>query len=169
MPDETPAKPMHEMVGLFTKRPSFDAAVADLLAAGFARTDLSVLASHDSIDAVDSDGDTVDTTLKAMFSEMRIIEPLTVAGGVMLVGGPVAGAIAAVIAAGIGVIAIKDVLEEVTSTPDHQDFEEALTAGGLILWVRYDDPDQRATAEKVLNAHGALNVHRHETTRFNPD
>ena len=45
-----------EIVGLFTERDSFDRAVAALLSSGFERADLSVLASHESLEAAGRPG-----------------------------------------------------------------------------------------------------------------
>ena len=42
---------IREVVALFETRAAFDAAVEALLAAGFRRSDLSVLSSHESIEA----------------------------------------------------------------------------------------------------------------------
>ncbi|HJO72169.1 MAG TPA: hypothetical protein QGG32_04860 [Rhodospirillales bacterium] len=44
-------KAVREVVGFFAGRDSFEAAVAGLTEAGFAHTDLSVLGSHESLDA----------------------------------------------------------------------------------------------------------------------
>ena len=51
MPDTATQISTPEVVGLFADRESFQAAVDALFAAGFERTDLSVLSSHESIDA----------------------------------------------------------------------------------------------------------------------
>ena len=40
-----------EVVGLFAEREAFDRAVEELLRSGFERADLSVLASHESLEA----------------------------------------------------------------------------------------------------------------------
>jgi len=153
---------VREAVGLFAARDAFDAAVAALRAAGFDRTDLSLMGSHDSLEAAAEDDAPVDSTLRALLGEARVVEPLTWAGGIMLAGGPVLAGIAGLIAAGIGAVAVKDVLAEVLSVSDHDDFERALEAGGLILWVRCADAAREESAQKILRAHGGQNVHMHE-------
>ncbi|MHA1113428.1 MAG: hypothetical protein ACTSRY_02850 [Alphaproteobacteria bacterium] len=163
-----------EAVGLFAKRADFDAAVAALLAAGFDRTDLSLMGSHESVEAAAGEDAPVDSTLRALLGEARVVEPLTWAGGIVLAGGPVLAGIAGLIAAGIGAVAIKDVLAEVLSAPDRDDFERALEAGGLILWVRCTetggtetggvDTARADTAQDILRAHRGRNVHMHDAT-----
>ena len=159
---DRPAPPAREAVGLFAERAKFDAAVAALLAAGFDRTDLSLMGSHDSLDAATDEEAPVDDALRALLGEARGVEPLTWAGGIMLAGGPVLAGIAGLIAAGIGAVAVKDVLAELLSAPDHDEFERALEAGGLILWVRCTDDGRAGAALDILRAHGGQNVHMHE-------
>lgn len=163
MPD-TPAAAtppeIREVVGLFDSRDSFDRAVDALLAAGFVREDLSVLASHTSLEAADHHPPKArDDAMTALVGELKYAFPLTTAGLLAFVGGPISGAVAALVAAGIGGIAIKDYLDELTSHPDTDEFARALVAGGVILWVQAADEAAETRAAAILEAEGGANVH----------
>lgn len=60
-------------------------------------------------------------------------------------------------------MALREFIEEVTSTPHTDDFARAVDAGSVILWVRID-PDHEgaeAKARAILEQHGATNIHLH--------
>jgi hypothetical protein len=158
MPNQA-AKPMGEMVGLFADRETFERAVEALLGAGFERADLSVLASHESLEAAGRPGKPWREAMLAMVGELKYEGPLVASGAIFLAGGPVAATIAAVIGAAVGGVAAKDVLEEVTAKPHTEDFARSLAAGSVILWVRAIDEDREAQARALLEAAGARNVH----------
>lgn len=151
---------VREVVGLFEGRAAFDAAVGALLAAGFERADLSVLSSHESLDAAGRPGKPRDEALTALVGEMSYAFPLTTAGLIAIVGGPVTAAVAAAVAAGVGGAAIKEYLDEVAATPHTDDFARALEAGGVILWVRAGrDAAREDLARRLLEEEGGRNVH----------
>ncbi|QCG98443.1 hypothetical protein E6C67_32835 [Azospirillum sp. TSA2s] len=159
MTEETVPAEVREVVALFSTRAGFDRAVEALLAAGFDRADLSVLASHASLDAADPKGKPRDEALTGLVGELKYAFPLTTAGLIAIVGGPIEAALAALVAAGVGGAAIKDYLDELTSHPKPDEFTRALEAGGVILWVRIDTPDQEAQAAALLEREGGVNVH----------
>jgi hypothetical protein len=148
-----------EVVGLFASREAFDRAVEALLAAGFERADLSVLASHESLEAAGRPAKPWREALLAVTGELKYEGPLVASGAIFLAGGPVAASIAAIIGAAVGGIAIKDVLDEVTAQPHTEDFARSLAAGSVILWVRATDHSKRERAEEILEMSGATNVH----------
>ena len=148
-----------EIVGVFADRDQFDHAVAALLAAGFERSDLSVLASHDSLEAAGRPGKPWRETMLALAGELKYEGPLVASGAIFLAGGPVAATIAAVIGAAVGSVALKDLLEEVTAQPHTEDFARSLEAGSVILWVRTPDPERRERAKSILESNGGGNVH----------
>src|SRR5215469_17831476 len=78
MAEAAPAFPViREAVGSFPDREHFRAAVSALLAAGFDRSDLSVLASHDSLAVADDAAATPKEVLRAGLSdEIKYIAPL---------------------------------------------------------------------------------------------
>ena len=150
-----------EVVGLLADRESFERAVDALIAAGFHRADLSVLASHESIDAAGAPGKPWRDVLTALVGEIRYEGPLVASGAIMLAGGPTAATIAAIVGAAVGGVAVKEVLGEVTAKPHTDDFARSLDAGSVILWVRADDSESEATATRILVDAGAANVHVH--------
>lgn len=151
-----------EVVGLFAGRENFEAAVEALTAAGFERADLSVLGSHESIDAAGKPGKSWRDVLTAVVGEIKYEVPMVASGAVLLAGGPVAATIAALVAAAVGGLAAKEIIDEVTSSPHTEDFARSLEAGGLILWVRAADADRERAATRVLTDHGGTNVHTHK-------
>ena len=151
-----------EIVGLFAKKDELEKAVADLLAAGFERSDLSLLSSHDSLEILERGGSTWQNTVAALVGEYKILGPLATSGGIFLAGGPVAGAIAGVIGAAVSGLAAKEVLEEVLAVPEAEDFVRALDAGSVILWVRAEDDEMQEKARQNLAVNNAHNIHQVE-------
>jgi hypothetical protein len=161
---------IREAVGSFPDREHFRQAVSALLAGGFARDDLSVLASHDSLAIVDEAAGTPKEVLRTGLSdEIKYIAPLTVAGIIVLSGGPIAAAVAAVVAAGLGGAALKDLFDDYTAPHHSADFEAALRAGAALLWVRCPDPDSELAATRILEGAGGAHVHVHGRSARNEE
>ncbi len=154
--------PVREVVGLFADRVSFEAAVAGLIEAGFPRTDLSVLGSHESLDAAGEPAKQWKDAFIALVGELKFEVPLVASGAIVLAGGPTAALIGGLIAAAVGGIAIKDIIGGVTAIPHTEDFARAVEAGSVILWVRAANAAGEDTAGAVLRANGGTNVHVHE-------
>ncbi len=151
-----------EMVGLFADRQSFEGAVNSLLKSGFERDALSVLSSHESIDAAGSPAKPWKEALTAMVGELKFEGPLIASGAIYLIGGPVSSVIAAVIGTTVGGVAVKEVIDEVTSTPHTEDFARSVEAGSVILWVQVENDKQQTKAQEILTANGGQNIHLHE-------
>jgi len=151
-----------EAVGLFADRAGLEAAVHHLFENGFDRTDLSVLDGHESIDAAGQPGKPWKDVLTALVGEIKYEGPLVAAGAILLAGGPTAALIASVIGAATAGVAAKEVLDEVTSAPDSEDFANALAAGGVILWVLCADEAHEHKALKILEQFNGTNVHMNE-------
>ena len=161
--------PIHrEAVALFSDRSEFEAAVAALTDAGFGRADLSVLSSHESIDAAGQPGRPWKDVVTALVGELKYEGPLVASGAILLAGGATAATIAGLIGAAVGVTATKEVLDEVTAKPHTEDFARALAAGGVILWVQADGEDREQAALAILAEHGGANVHVHDTAAAAP-
>lgn len=154
-----PAPALREVVGTFADRAHFQAAIDRLLAEGFSRADLSVLSSHESLDVAATGAKSWRDVLTAVAGDIKYEGPLVAAGLIALASGPVGAAIAAMLAAGVGGVAVKEVLDELAALPDGQDFERALAAGAVILWVLVTDSAAEAKAQEVLTGVGAANVH----------
>lgn len=165
MSDTNPAPTIQrEVVGLFADRADLEHAIKDLRAAGFDRTDLSLLASHESIDAGDESSDlTLRERLLPILTEWRYEVPLVGAGLIALASGPTGAAIAALVGAGVGIAAVRDLVNEVTSLPDTEEFARELEAGAVALWVCVgDDPAKETKAREILGRYNATNIHLHE-------
>ncbi|HYZ42065.1 MAG TPA: hypothetical protein VE687_15820 [Stellaceae bacterium] len=163
MAESSPAFPViREAVASFPDREHFHRAVANLLATGFEPSDLSVLASHDSLAAAGEPGARQPRLLPAgLADEIKYIAPLTVAGIILLSGGPIAATVAALVGAGLGGAALKELFDEYTAPRHAADFEAALRAGAALLWVRCGDPDRELTATRILEEAGGRHVHIH--------
>lgn len=150
---------IREAVASFPDRDHFRAAVSALLAAGFDRTELSVLASHQPLAAADEDpGELVAAGLS---DEIKYIAPLTVAGIVLISGGPIAATVAALVGAGLGGAALKELFDDYAAAPHRAEFEAALKAGAALLWVRCPDPQIELRALRILEEAGGRHVHIH--------
>lgn len=152
---------IRELVGVFADRRHFEDAIEALVAEGFAHGDLSILSSHDPIEAAEPPGKTIREVLLPLFSELRYEVPLVTAGLIALAAGPTAAVIAGLVAAGVGGAALREILSEITTMPHTENFERALDAGSLILWVAIDDDAAEAKARPILERFGAKNVHIH--------
>ncbi|NVK17060.1 MAG: hypothetical protein HWE30_00035 [Methylocystaceae bacterium] len=150
-----------EVVGILKTREDFEACVAALRENGFERTDLSVLSSHESIDAAGKPAKPIKDVLTALVGEIRFEGPMVASGAVFLAGGPIGEVIGAVVGATVGGVAVKEVLNEVTATPHTEDFARAVDAGSIILWVRTENEESQAKAVKTLESFNADNVHHH--------
>lgn len=158
--NNSPMAATREVVGTFSDRAHFQAAIDRLAEAGFARADLSVLSSHDSIDmATGREGKPWKDVLVALVGELKYEGPLVAAGLIALAAGPVGASIAGLVAAGVGGAAIKEVLDEVAALPDSDDFARALAAGSVILWVAVRDADEEERAKLILRGESAQNIH----------
>ncbi len=153
---------VREAVASFPDREHFRNAVSALLAGGFDRSDLSVLASHDSLAVADETAGTAKEILRAGLSDdLKYIAPLTVAGIIVLSGGPIAVVVAALVGAGLGGAALKELFDDYTAPRHSEDFAAALKAGAALLWVRCGDPDRELVATRILEEAGGRHVHVH--------
>jgi len=151
----------HEVVGLFNDENSFRQTIDALLEQGFDRADLSVLGSHQSLDATEAETSNWQNALTTLASDIKFEVPLIASGAVILAGGPIAGMIAAIVGAAVGGVAVKQVIDGIVSQPHSEEFVRSVEAGSIILWVRVDDKTLSQTATDVLKQFGAQNVHIH--------
>lgn len=157
--DPKPFPVIREAVASFADREHFRRAVSELLASGFDQTDLSVLASHQPIAVADDERGAL--TAAGLAEELKYIGPLTVAGIVLLSGGPIAVTVAALIGAGLGGAALKEIFDDYTAPPHRDEFAAALAAGAVLLWVRCADPELETRALRILEEAGGRHVHIH--------
>jgi hypothetical protein len=161
---EKPPFPLiREAVASFATKAQLRRAAELLLQTGFKPADLSVLASHDSLEVAGGvpayPGKPGASLFAGLTDEVSFLAPLTVAGVVLLSGGPIAVAVAALVGAGLGGIALKELLDYYTANRHSSDFAAALRAGEVLLWVRVDDPQLEACAVRILEEAGGRNTH----------
>ena len=155
----TPFPVIREALASFPDRAHFRKAVSTLLAAGFDPADLSVLASHQPLSATaEQRGGLIAAGLS---DELKYIAPLTVAGIVLISGGPIAATIAALVGAGLGGAAVKELFDGWAAAPHREEFAAALAAGAALLWVRCADPSLELRALRLLEEAGGRHVHIH--------
>ena len=159
----TPAQTLRrEVVGVFSLRSDFDKAVSALLAAGFSRSDLSVLASHDSLEAASADAQSWKNRLVGLLGELKYEGPLVTAGLIAIAAGSVGAVLGGLIAAGVGGAAVKELMEEVTARPHSAEFAAALAGGSILLWVDVPNAAAETQATALLSSLGATNIHTNE-------
>jgi hypothetical protein len=163
--DDKVTEGTREAVGVFAERESFQAAVADLKSAGFDHADLSVLATHEAIEAAGTQKESWREVFNAFVNEVRYEHPLFASGMIFLAGGPVTATIAGIIAAAVGTLAVKDVIDEVVARPHTEQFTEAVEAGSAILWVRCASAERERDAMAILKKNGATSVHLVDRSR----
>jgi hypothetical protein len=151
-----------EVVGVLSQRPDFDKAVSALLAAGFSRSDLSVLASHDSLEAASADALSWKNRLVGLLGELKYEGPLVTAGLIAIAAGSVGAVLGGLIAAGVGGAAVKELMDEVTARPHAAEFAAALAEGSILLWVDVSNPTDESKVKAILASLGATNVHTNE-------
>jgi hypothetical protein len=120
------------------------------------------LASHDSLAAASEPPARAPKLLPAgLADEIKYIAPLTVAGIILLSGGPIAATIAALVGAGLGGAALKELFDDYAAPRHAEEFQAALEAGAALLWVRCEDAERELTATRILDEAGGNHVHVH--------
>jgi hypothetical protein len=172
-----------EVVGVFQEVDGLEAAMDELLASGFGRVDLSLLAGEDAVreklghayrrteDAEDdpnapravyvsseSRGDAEGGLIGGLF----YVGAVAAAGAVVASGGAVATAIAAAAAAGAGGGAIGSLLAGFLERHHADYIQSQLDHGGLVLWVNVRDAEHEKRSVEILSRHSAEDVHVHE-------
>jgi hypothetical protein len=174
---------VREAAGVFHSRESLDAAVDDLLLAGFDRADIDLMAGVDAVRdrldgvyaPVEELADVPGTPRRAYVAREDVFLPLATAGGILTFigaagaaagvvasGGAVALAAAAAIAGGAAGGGLSAVLVRLLGRRQAGALEGQLASGGLVLWVRLHAPEQEERALRILRRHGAEAVRVHE-------
>ena len=177
------SQPTHEVVGIFHSSADLQAAIDDLLSAGFDRAELSFLASESAIEkklghAYLKSSDIADdpTVPRAAYvsaeaiggAEGGLIGGLVYVGAVVAAGavvvseGPLAAAIAAAAVAGGAGGLIGSLLARIVGRHHAHYLQEQIDKGGLLLWVHARDADHEARSVAILRTHCGDNVHVHE-------
>jgi hypothetical protein len=153
-----PLSETREIVASYPSRASFEGAVTALLAAGFDRTDLSVLGTHDSLAAAGRiagyDPEPGARIEAGIAGEIGLLSSFTVAGVLLVMTGPVGIAAAALAGAAAGALAFRPFFDQLTESRHAASFADAVSAGRILLWVRTPDAGRAETAEKLLTETG---------------
>jgi hypothetical protein len=174
---------IREAVGLFHDEGSLEAAADALMAAGFDRADLSLLAACDTVErrlghlyrkVSELEDDPAVAHLAFMDTDSRTEAKGVLVGGLAYVGAVAAagfvvasgGAIAALLmgtalAGGAGGL-IGAALAQLVGRHHAQYLQQHLDRGGLLLWVHTDGEEEERRACDLLTSHGAEDVHVHE-------
>lgn len=172
-----------EAVAVFHDVQSFQAAIDDLLSAGFDHADLNVLAHEDAITAkldrtytstkelMDDPeaprigyvpGETIGDAEGAVIGAGVYVPAIAGSLAVVASGGTLLGAIAAAAIAGGAGGLIGAALARFIGHEHAKHLDQHLDRGGLLLWVRTRDSEHAETALEVLRRHSAEDVHLHE-------
>jgi hypothetical protein len=172
-----------EAVGVFDTVETLQAAIYDLMIAGFSRHDISLLAEDKAIEEKlgqrfwrSDDLEDDPRTPRAAFVSEEAIGELegAIAGGFFFIGSYVAMAAlltpASTLAASIAAIAIGGGPAAVIGAllarrvgRHHKDYyAEQVKHGGLLLWVRTRDAERQRLAQDIMRGHSGRDVHVHD-------
>jgi hypothetical protein len=174
---------IREAVAVFHDHETFQAAVDDLLNAGFDYCDISLLAGEKAVEqklghlyekvgeleddptvprVAYADRDSLVEGRAAMAGGLGYIGAVAAVGAIVATGGTLAAAIAgAVIAGGSGGL-IGTLGARWLGRDRAKDVQTQLEKGGLLLWVRVRDKEVERKAVDILSRLSADDVHVHE-------
>jgi hypothetical protein len=176
--------PIREVVGIFHTSADLQAAIDELLNAGFDRAELSFLASADTVEEklghayrkvsdIADDPDTPRTTYVSteeigdaqggLIGGLFYIGALVAAGAVVVSDGSLAAAFAAAAVSGGAGGYIGSLLGGVLGHHHANHLQEQIDKGGLLLWVHARDPGREARSIAILRTYCGDDVHVHET------
>lgn len=168
------------VAGVFRDAGAFKQALADLLARGFDRAVVSVLANHatlrdhfdgaipaaeelaDRPDTPREDLDTegaVDTAIRFLAEGISILGVIGAAGAAYAVGGPVG------VAAGAGAATeatLEGALSRTVDTAYTERYERSVRDGGVVCWVHAYSAVEAHAAREILAEHGGEHVHERD-------
>lgn len=179
---DAPAK-VREAVGVFNDEASLVDSVDELMLAGIDRSAISLLAGHRAVERtlgryfrkvseIEDDpevprlayaGPDSRTEFEAAIGGgLGYVGAVAGAGFVVASGGAVGAAIlAAALAGGAGGF-VGGFLSRFINRQHARHLQEQLDRGGILLWVRVNDPDHEAKALEILRRHAAGDVHVHD-------
>ena len=149
-----------ELVCLVHSKDQLDRILSDLIEDGFTKDDISLLTSHQALDDVDMNEEEIKTSVtEAMGEDLKLVGPIATAGLIMLATAPFDALIAGAIAAGLGVVAIKNILEGWLSEHALNEYADAVQAGSIVVWINAETREQEMLARAVLDKGSAENIH----------
>ncbi len=182
MPADANQQTLTEAVAVFDDADALQAAIDELLSAGFNQAELSLVASDRAVEqklghayrkveeieddpavprvayvSTESRGDAEG----ALVGGLMYVGALAAVGAVVATGGAVTTAIAAAVLTGGTGGLIGGVFAELIGQSHALRIEEQLGHGGLLLWVRTRDREHETRALDILKRHSAHDVHLH--------
>lgn len=178
----SPEPEFREMVGLFSDARSTERAIEDLLRNGFEHGDVSLLASErvvreklghrldDTVAAADDPavprrgyvGPEASTEGRsALTSMLGYFGAVTALGITFATGGAAVAAVGAALVGGGAGAGLGVGLSRLFDRRTASHFEDQITKGGILVWVRCRDGDSEQRATRLLTEHGAHHVHAH--------
>lgn len=185
-PEGEGAVVVREAVGVFHHWNNLQAAVDELTAHGFDRSEISLLAGeatvqntlghvYTRVNELEDDPevprlcfvgrDSLTEGKATAIGGLGYIGAVAAVGAVVASGGTLAWAILAAVAAGGGGAAVGSLFAHALGRGRAKDLEAQLGKGGLLLWVYTRDAQHEERAMAVLRKHGADDVHVHSLTR----
>ena len=174
---------IREAVGVFQDWSSLQAAVDELQASGFDRSEISLLAGEQAVEAklghvyqkvqeLEDDPrvprtafvgrDSILEGRVGIIGGLAYIGAIATIGAVVASGGTVVAAVLGAVAAGGGGGLIGSVASRLIGRDRADQIEAQLGKGGLLLWVKIRDGDHEQRAMEILTKHSADDVHVHE-------
>jgi hypothetical protein len=180
MAGSTTGTKVREAVAVFDDVSSLEAAVADLRAAGFEESSISLLAAHDAVERklghmyrrveeLEDDpqaprtafvsGKNIDERENRLIGSLTVLPTMIAAGTVVATAGAVAAAVVGTAVAG----ALLGTVFAHWMDQRHANWlQEQLDRGGILLWVRTPTEEDERKAMDVLTSYSAHDVHIHE-------
>jgi hypothetical protein len=171
-----------EVVGVFSDADALETAASELLASGFERTRISLLAGENAIvkklghkyekveelednlevpRTVYRSKETFDLAKGALLGSLVSIGAVAAAGAIFASGGALAVTLGSgLLGAEVGGF-ISGVLGELIEGHHAKYLQEQLGHGGLLLWVRTTDDSEENCAKQILSQHSGRDVHAH--------
>jgi hypothetical protein len=180
MSAKAPEKLATEAVAVFEDVTDLDAAVEELRAAGFKKSDISLLASEDAVERklghryerveeLEDDPNvprrayqtrkSLGETEDILMGSLTYLPAVLAAGTVVASAGVVA---AAVTGAALGGALIATALGHWMDRSHAEWLQEQLDRGGLLLWVRTPTPEAEQQALGILTRYSPHDVHLHK-------
>lgn len=185
---DTPAV-VREVVGVFHDVQGMEDAAEALLADGFDRASVSLIASESTIESklrhrydrvgevqadvhaqqmAYVDSPSLNEAKAGLTGGLAYVGAMVAAGAVVFSGGAAGLAIAAAVAAGGGGAAVGGLLSRFIGKRHADALQHQLDQGGILLWVACPDQEHEERAMDILRRQGAAEVSVHELPRTDP-
>lgn len=171
-----------EAVAVFDDAGTLEQTVDELLRSGFDRSEISLLASEQAVEAklghayekvaaLEDDPsvpraayvstEAIGDAEGGLVGGLAYVGALAAVGAIVASGGTLAAAIGGAAAAGGAGGVLGSVLAKLVGDQHANALQEQLRHGGLLLWVRTRDEDHEGRAIEILGRHSGHDIHIH--------